>query len=247
MARIIRKSNALREKHALYLKITVICYLISFTCFIVEAACIMLSLSIGVFSFILPAGFVLFGGIGGVMIEKTKSVKAGFKGEEELAKIAAKFPEEYVGFLNTTISFEDRVCETDLIVVGPTGVFIIENKNLNGEIEGCYDQKYWTQHKVGRGGTPYSRDFYSPTRQVGNHVFALAGLLKNRGAGVFVEGLVYMSNPDAEVSLTGTPGRYPVFIASDGGEYKLTRHIIHNQRTISAENLKKICRILNEL
>jgi hypothetical protein len=247
MARIIRKSNALREKHALYLKITVICYLISFICFIAEAACLMLSLNIGIFSFVLPAGFVLFGGIGGVMIEKTKSVKAGFKGEEAVADIIADFPDEYFGFLNTTISFDDKVCETDLIVVGPTGVFVIEVKNLNGEIRGSYDEKYWTQHKVGRGGTPYSRNFYSPVKQVGTHVYALAGLLKNRGAGVFVEGLVYISNPDTEVTLTGNPGRYTVFSASDGGKYKLTRYITKRNHILSKEGINEICRILNKV
>ncbi len=247
MARIIRKSDALREKHALYLKITVVCYLISFTCFIGFALSLSLSFSLGIFSFILPAAFVIFGGAGGFMIEKTKSIKAGFKGEEAVADIIADFPDEYVGFLNTTISFRDKICETDLIVVGPTGVFVIENKNLNGEIVGNYDEKYWTQHKVGRGGTPYSRKFYSPVKQVGTHVYALAGLLKSRGAGVYVEGLVYMSNPDTDVTLSGNPPRYTVFCESEGGKYKLTRHITARKTVLSAEGINGICRILGEI
>jgi hypothetical protein len=175
---------------------------------------------------------------------KASSLKYGIKGERDTAALISRLPDGYYGIQNATVSFEGKQSEIDMIVVGPSGVFIVESKSRNGQIMGDYDAKYWTQHKVGRGGTPYSSDFYSPVKQVGTHVYRLAHFLRSRGIGINIEGAVYMSSENSSLSLRGTEGRIPVFTNTPDGIDRLYKFILSGKDNLSKQSIAVICNTL---
>ena len=156
-------------------------------------------------------------------------LKRGLIGENETADIISKLPNEYVAFQNLVIKFEDRISEMDLVVLGPTGIFIIETKNRNGIITGSFDSREWTQHKIGRGGT---------------HIYRLAHYLKENGARVHINGVVYFSNPEATLNLVGEAADIPVFVAANGGKTALLNHILSGSGNLTDEYIKNVCRLL---
>ncbi len=171
-------------------------------------------------------------------------LKRGLIGENETADIISKLPNEYVAFQNLVIKFEDRISEMDLVVLGPTGIFIIETKNRNGIITGSFDSREWTQHKIGRGGTPYENKFYSPVKQVSTHIYRLAHYLKENGARVHINGVVYFSNPEATLNLVGEAADIPVFVAANGGKTALLSHILSGSGNLTDEYIKNVCKLL---
>lgn len=171
---------------------------------------------------------------------KLNILAAGIIGEQKSAKLIAALPDGYCGFQNLNVTFDGKQSEIDLTVVGPTGIFIIEVKNLNGTIVGNYEGTKWTQHKVGRGGTPYSKHFYSPVKQVGTHIYRLANFLRQNGIRYYVNGCVYFSNDENELHLSGAPEKIPVFDDCD----KLCRYILSGDRVLNGDQVTEICKFL---
>lgn len=135
---------------------------------------------------------------------------AGKQGEERTAYLLHSLPDNYILIRNAVINYEGRKSEIDNIVVGNTGVFIIETKNQRGHIVGDCQERDWTQHKVGRGGTPYCKDFYNPTKQVATHIYRLKGIFKQNKIRVFINGTVYFSNPENKIYIENPREDIPV-------------------------------------
>jgi len=137
---------------------------------------------------------------------KNKILKVGLEGEVKALKLAKTLDDKYHVFTNKKITFQEQESELDLIVVGKTGVFVVEVKNFKGEIEGKEDERTWKQHKVGRKGTRYSQDFYSPVKQVGTHVYRLSKVLKEENIYTWVQGMVYFIHPDVKIDRVQSEG-----------------------------------------
>lgn len=169
---------------------------------------------------------------------------AGKQGEERTAYLLHSLPEKYKLIRNAVISYEGRKSEIDNIVVGNTGVFIIETKNLRGHIVGDSQERDWTQHKVGRGGTPYCKDFYNPVKQVATHIYRLKGIFRQNKVRVFINGAVYFSNPEAYVSIVNTREDIPVFnyYNQDG----LLNYILNRDKILTDEQIGHIIEIIKE-
>ena len=174
----------------------------------------------------------------------TAAMDAGIVGETATANLIRQLPQGYYGFQNVIATFEGKTSEIDMVVVGQTGVFIIETKHHNGMIQGAYDSHDWIQHKTGRRGGQYSKQFYSPVKQVGTHVYRLAHLLRGNGVNVHVDAMVFFTNPAAYVAIDGTPGKIPVYAGQPGAE-ALVRNIMAGQANLSPEQIHKICTLLN--
>lgn len=170
----------------------------------------------------------------------------GLQGESVTAEVIHSLPHNYFGVQNLKVTYKGETSELDMVVVGPTGVFVVETKNQNGTVVGNYAATHWTQHKVGRKGTPYSKNFYSPVKQVGTHVYRLANYLRSNGIKVFVNSAVYFSNADTAVNLSGTPSQTPVFAAITGGAVKLKNYITVGSEVLSADEINKVIKLLNK-
>ena len=171
--------------------------------------------------------------------------RAGQAGENATADFIAQFPDSYSGFQNLKVTYEGKQSEIDMVVVGPTGVYIIETKNHNGHIRGSFESHDWMQYKVGRAGGQYSKEFYSPVKQVGTHVYRLAHYLRLRGAQVHVDAMVFFTNPAATVEVYGTPGNIPVYAGQTGAEL-IAKQIIGGKPVLSPQTVESVCRLLEQ-
>lgn len=170
---------------------------------------------------------------------------SGIIGESSVASTLSKLPDSYTVFQDVVVNYDGSVSEIDNIVVGKTGVFVIETKNHNGTIIGSYEEKDWQQNKVGRGGTPYTANFYSPVKQVGTHIFRLKNMLKKNDIRVYINGAVYFSNPEAYVFVKGK-GDTPVFCVAKNGEEQLLEYILSGDASLSNTMIKKINTLLDK-
>lgn len=188
-------------------------------------------------------GFIL----GSKWSRDARVLQVGIAGENAVAALVRFLPDSYVVYRNVPVAREGKKSEIDLLVVGPNGVFVIEAKHWNGTLVGNYTGEDWIQHKVGRGGTPYSSSHRNPVKQVGRQVDYLAYTLRNHGVRTWVSGLVYLSNPEAEVQMRGTPDKAPVFAAAYDGAQELWRYILNYtpRFPISQQELNRIHAVLS--
>ena len=247
MARITRKNDDLLNKYYKYNKKKINAYIICGISFFFWMLNVIFINSFNpILIFVLFVGFGGGGALGGYMKQKADSYKSGVDGENATAQIIASLPDTYTGFQNIRITFEGKTSELDMVVVGPTGVFVIETKNMNGTIVGNYDNPQWVQKKVGQQGTPYSKNFYNPIKQVGTHVYRLANYLRNNGCAVHVNDMVYFSNPDTAVQLLGTQPKTPVFTALGNSAREICDYILENEQQISENVVCQICELLDK-
>lgn len=148
-----------------------------------------------VFFYIMPLGVVIFV-VGGYFLSKYSRSKAGISGEDSAVKgLEHILPQDYHVFTN--IKVHEKM-ESDAVVVGPKGVFVVEVKSFNGEIEGTEHDKFWTLHKTGRRGGEYERQLKNPLGQLKRNIFIISQYLKMEGCPYWVDGCVYFANPDME-------------------------------------------------
>lgn len=177
-------------------------------------------------------------------VRNLSSLKAGIRGEQNGAELLQSLPDSYLCLQNATVPYRGKESETDLIVAGPTGVFIIEVKNRNGHITGDAEDKNWVQHKVGRAGGEYESAFYNPTKQVGTHIYRLAHYLRERGCRVHIDGAVLFPNPETTLSLSGDK-EIPVFSGKNAGK-DLLDHIRRGD-DLPPETVRQIRSLLAKL
>ncbi|MED1855013.1 nuclease-related domain-containing protein [Brevibacillus borstelensis] len=176
---------------------------------------------------------------------EVKKIHTGLKGEKNTKKLLATLPDSYTVLSDIKVEVEGKSSQIDHIVVGPTGVYVIETKNMNGSIVGNESDHQFVQHKIGRRGGEYSKSFYNPVKQVGTHVYRLATYLKKHSLDTWVQGIVYFSNPDAEVNVNSE--KIPVFSFEDGPN-QIVRYVMdHEGETLSAEKARRIVNLLSNL
>lgn len=127
---------------------------------------------------------------------------AGSQGEQIALAWLKSLPDTFVVFNNVYISSSESRTgfrEADLIVCGPSAVFVIEVKHNKGQITCDESLSNWPVYKTGCRGTPYTRSMRNPVRQLKGFVRLLVGHLKARDARVWVQGLVVFTNPEADL------------------------------------------------
>lgn len=174
-------------------------------------------------------------------------VKVGIEGENATSNCIEWLPDSYTAFRNLTVQYDGKSSEIDLLLVGPTGLFVIETKNLNGYIRADLNGTQWTQHKVGRGGTPYSKTFYSPVKQVNTHVYRLANALKQRGVRAYVNPVVFFANEETTLEIMGRTDKAMLFSAQNNGVRQMMEYILRNPQTIPQNECDRIVRILQSM
>jgi hypothetical protein len=144
---------------------------------------------------------ILFIVLSSYYIRRGVIFRFGAKGENMGLVEALNLPDDYHVFTNVNISYQNYSQETDLIIVGMKGVYVVEVKNHNGHIVGDAQDAEWMQHKVGRGGGKYSKKMSNPIKQVKGQVYKLSKFLKEQGINVWVEGIVLFTNQAVHVKV----------------------------------------------
>ena len=164
--------------------------------------------------------------------------RAGAQGEDlALKQLQKALPGNYHLFNNVVVTYQGGRSETDLIVVGPGGVTVVEVKNYSGEVQGTADASRLTHVKTG-GGT---ESVYNPMRQVATHVHRVSGYLKQNRQGVWVRGAVYFVNPRLK---TGIAGRSEIPWFTPDSADDLARMLCNGQPQLSARQVDGIVETL---
>jgi hypothetical protein len=115
-----------------------------------------------------------------------------------------------------------------------------ENKDYRGEIHGDANAANWELHKIGIGGTPYTKACRNPVRQVRVYVTLLSKLFAIRGIKVRITPLVSLSQNNSPAGIS-SPG-VPVM-----GVGELCCKILAHKGTLSDGNMEKVIGLLEEL
>lgn len=170
---------------------------------------------------------------------------SGLKGECVLQKIAKKFKNKYHIFLNIPVRYNHNRSEIDMLLIGENGVLIIEVKNHSGTICGNEKDEYWLQTKHYRDGKVTESEMYNPLRQVSRQRDILKHILRSKGQEVWLDGVVFFSNPFVKLNLNIDGANS--YVAS--GEDELVKFIraYNSKRKLRPEQVDEIVGILTEL
>lgn len=167
---------------------------------------------------------------------------AGVDGEEKAMKMLEKgLPNSFACINNAIITYENRHNELDIIVVGDTGVFIIEVKNTAGNIKGSYYDKVLKQEKRNE-----TKEMRNPIQQVRTHADILQRYLKANGIRTWVQGVVFFVNPKCSPMISDIPDNgVPVFAVSSGGERQLMEYLQNvSPNSVSQEEIQRIISLI---
>jgi hypothetical protein len=238
MAQIVQSTSKLNEDYQLLKKKN------RFWIYVIIASVLLSPLTGGLsFLFILLAIIML-----NKRNKNTNVLKAGVSGEKAATKVFQNLSDDYTVFHDLTVIFEGKPSQIDHVIVGPTGVFIVETKNIKGRISGLIDESQWTVTKVGRKGGVYDKRLYSPVKQVGTHVYRLSNFLRDNTVHTWVQGVVYFSNHETKISIEKKTSKdIPVFAAKNGGSFDLLKYIEQTGNTLSKEKQVKTIKLLRTL
>jgi hypothetical protein len=130
---------------------------------------------------------------------------AGRTGELHVGQVLERvLPDEFV--LINGIKLRRGAGDVDHLVVGPTGVFLLETKTMAGHIV-CAPDGTWRRTKTGRAGGVYSAFIGDPAAQVERNIHAAASCLRQHCPQLFarnpvwIEGVVVFAHADARLEV----------------------------------------------
>ncbi len=148
------------------------------------------------------------------MDDEMHRTKAGVLGEETALNIVSALGNECYVFANLEIKYDGEYNETDLIVVSPTGLTVVEVKNYSGLLIGDLSDLELVQRKYFKNGKYTDGNARNPVKQVGAPIYKLAHYLKGQGITVTVRRCALFVNDNVEFQLTdreGLSGSCPLF------------------------------------
>lgn len=130
---------------------------------------------------------------------------SGVLGEDMVTKELEKLDDSY--YLINGVVVPPNRGDTDHIVIGPNGIFVIESKNYGGDIE-C-DGDSWVRYKIGKRGGRYELWIGSPSNQVKRNAKVLKDFILEHGNEIFdreiphiwVHGILVFTNENVSVSI----------------------------------------------
>ncbi len=125
----------------------------------------------------------------------------GHEGEEMLRQRLHSFlSDDYIAYFGYPLNNGQDI---DCILLGPSGLYVIETKHHNGSIQ--YTDGGWRQVKTGRGGTAYHGNLKNPGGQVFFALREVKSYLESKGIKIFIHGVVTFTNPSAVLSIEKDP------------------------------------------
>lgn len=170
---------------------------------------------------------------------------SGIKGEKSLEKIAKKHRSKYDIFINCPVQYKRNRSEIDMILLGKDGLIIIEAKNHSGTICGSDTDDMWSQYKHYKDGKNTECELKNPIKQITRQRDILKSILHAQGIDVWIDGVVYFSNPLIRLKLS-LKNKYSLVCA---GEKELDSFIssYESPKPISPEDRQKIHDVLKTL
>ncbi|MFH0859569.1 MAG: nuclease-related domain-containing protein [Candidatus Altiarchaeota archaeon] len=116
-------------------------------------------------------------GLGIYTYRKLLVWESGTEAQEKVTDELKQLGDDY--YLINSVVVPPNRGDTDHIVLGPTGIFVLETKALSGVVECNGDE--WKRYKVGKGGNQYEIRMGSPSNQAKRNAKVLKDfILKHR-------------------------------------------------------------------
>lgn len=185
--------------------------------------------TLNIFGFILAfAGFLLIY----LGYRKGYSWIKGDKGEKIVSKYLGNLPSGY--FVLNDVNIPKGKGNIDHLVIGPTGIFLIETKNYSGSFK--IDGDEWQR----LAGYSYKKIKKNPARQVKLNALDLGKFLnKKLGKKVWVNAVVTLLNNDFKV--IKEPKYYSVL-----GADELTQFILNYNKKIPKETINAVLNFMQD-
>lgn len=155
----------------------------------------------------------------------TAQIVLGMSGERHVgAVLARELPQEFV--LINGLKLARFAGDVDHVVVGPTGVFLLETKTMAGHIK-CEPDGSWRRTRTTRSGLQYDAYIGDPAAQVRRNLFPVRDCLRMhlpqlfRGIPLWIEGLVVFPHPGTELETQHS--RVPAVVL-DQAATRICRH-----------------------
>lgn len=151
-------------------------------------------------------------------------LKAGAAGESETLRLLKKrLPGSYTILPDLTLDHRGHKSQLDYAVVCPGKAYVVECKNVSGQISGSSRGSSLNQTKYRGGQVVEKKTMYNPVLQVEGHARTLRGILEDAHLRAQVTPVVYFANPRAQRKMDF--GEHPVFFQGEGGADGLIRFL----------------------
>lgn len=114
---------------------------------------------------------------------------------------------------NLYLPYKDRTVEVDMVAICSGGVFVVENKNYRGVVEGFTGDEYW---KVKYGYRVHK--LYNPLKQNNLHISVLNGIIGNN---IPLKNIVIFNDCVDRLSIRGDGSGWVFTLSSFIQKYKL--------------------------
>ncbi|MBQ7800165.1 MAG: NERD domain-containing protein [Oscillospiraceae bacterium] len=171
-------------------------------------------------------------------------LRSGAEGEKRVLELLSRLPKDFYVIPDVELVVGQKTAQIDYIIVGPTGIFVVEVKNLKGVISGSADDEMLLKTKMLKDGSSDTKQIYNPLLQVSTHARLLSELLFKHKYYSEIAACVYFSHPASEVKLTGLNAENNVFYGGLGGD-KLLHYILgYTGHGLSKPKIKKLKKII---
>ncbi|ERJ12862.1 nuclease-related domain-containing protein [Haloplasma contractile] len=201
MAKVINKhKNSLKEKYQKQIKLYSI-----FMFDILLIICIYLLVSfyfkhVAVFAVgLLITGFMIYEINKRAKVHKKEAKKyhIGYMGEKHVSKLLKRLPRSYNVINDLDLLINTERCQMDHLVIGPSGIYVIETKNYTGQLKGNdYDEVISQTFESSK--IHYKKN---PTHQIDRQMDLFKQLLYEHGYTIDVRGILFFANKHVKVEI----------------------------------------------
>ncbi|MGD0232135.1 MAG: nuclease-related domain-containing protein [Syntrophorhabdales bacterium] len=156
--------------------------------------------------------------------------RCGIRGEQALRAhlLSSGLNDEHTAYYNLPLNDNGKASDIDCILVGPSGLFVLEVKHHKGLI--LHRNGVWARIKAGRRGTLYQGQLGDPSGQLHRNIRKLKELL---GKDLWFNGAVVFTNPRAVLDVEGLRWVKAVTV-------KDLKQIFSGRAILSAKQIEKI-------
>lgn len=168
----------------------------------------------------------------------SRALRSGSLGEKAGLELLSDLPDNFFIIPDITLVIGKITAQIDYIIIGPTGVFIVEAKNHSGKICGNAAARHLIKIK-----NQQKEEFYNPVYQVTTHIKLLSELLSKHSIKTNIYGTVYFSNPKAVLDILTDNTAIKIFCAKENKK-ELLRYIKGPKNILNIKQIKQIKRII---